>query len=171
MKKIDCWICNPPYNIGSSYLCSKIDKIIKTYNPKRFISIQPIYSDIKYKNAEQIITNFDGNYNSSKNIFIMDMLGSKNEYMSDKKPYWVDKNSKNFLYARWNKNFTIISKETSNYSNAAYRMPISEEFFPMDFLNWLQTNDYANWVRTTFFFFLPKIPCINKLWEIYNAED
>lgn len=107
--KLDIVIANPPYNVDSNHICEKIDNEIKAKKPKCFISVHPIYKTTTYKTAEQIHNVFDMN-TKSPNLFIMDMNGNINEYMSLKKmPYW-SKTGNLRLYARWNYNFEIIDK-------------------------------------------------------------
>ena len=164
--KLDVVIANPPYSVGSNHICEKIDNKIKTKKPIRFISCQPIYSTITYKIAEQIPNVFDMN-TRSPNLFIMDMNGNINEYMSMKRmPYW-SKTGNLRLYARWNYNFDIIDKTKIKFAERAGSDTIDENF-PKDFLLWLQTNETAQFFRKTFFHICTKTRCINKLWEIYN---
>ena len=165
--KIDVVIANPPYNVGPNHLCEKIDNEIKAKKPKSFISVHPIYRTTTYKTAEQIHNVFDMN-TKSPNLFIMDMNGNINEYMSLKKmPYW-SKTGNLRLYARWNYNFDIMdeTKTNLNFGNIGR----IKENFPNDFLLWLQTNETAQWFRKTFFHINTKTPCVNKLWEIYNER-
>ena len=165
--KIDVVIANPPYNVGPNHLCEKIDNEIKAKKPKCFISVHPIYRTTTYKTAEQIHNVFDMN-TKSPNLFIMDMNGNINEYMSLKKmPYW-SKTGNLRLYARWNYNFEIIDKTKTNL-NIGNDGRIKENF-PNDFLLWLQTNETAQWFRKTFFHIITKTTCVNKLWEIYNSD-
>ena len=165
--KIDCFIMNPPYNVSSNHICEKIDNEIKAKNPKSFISVHPIYRTTTYKTAEQIQNVFDMN-TKSPNLFIMDMNGNINEYMSLKKmPYW-SKTGNLRLYARWNYNFDIIDK-TKTKMKLGHHGRIKPSF-PNDFLLWLQTNETAQWFRKTFFHIITKTPCVNKLWEIYNER-
>jgi len=162
---LDVVIANPPYSIGSNHICEKIDNEIKAKKPRSFISVQPIYSTITYKTAEQIPNVFDMNTRSS-NLFIMDMNGNINEYMSLKKmPYW-SKTGHLILYARWNRNFDIMDETKTNLSFG--NTGKIKENFPKDFLLWLQTNETAEFFRKTFFHLCTKTACVNKLWEIYN---
>jgi hypothetical protein len=166
--RLDIVIANPPYSVGSNHICEKIDNKIKTKKPIRFISCQPIYSTITYKTAEQIPNVFDMN-TRSPNLFIMDMNGNINEYMSMKRmPYW-SKTGNLRLYARWNYNFDIIDKTKTKFAERAGSDTIDENF-PKDFLLWLQTNETAQFFRKTFFHICTKTRCINKLWEIYNSD-
>ena len=164
MIKIDLFLMNPPYSVGPNHLCEKIDNEIKAKKPKSFISVQPIYATTTYKTAEQIQNVFDMN-TKSPNLFIMDMNGNINEYMSLKKmPYW-SKTGNLRLYARWNYNFDIIDK-TKTKMKLRHHGRIKPSF-PQDFLLWLQTNETAQFFRKTFFHINTKTPCVNKLWEIY----
>ena len=163
--RISCFIMNPPYNVSSNHICEKIDNEIKAKKPKSFISVQPIYRTTTYKTAEQIQNVFDMN-TKSPNLFIMDMNGNINEYMSlNKMPYW-SKTGNLRLYARWNYNFEIIDK-TKTKMKLSHHGRINANF-PKDFLLWLQTNGTAQFFRKTFFHINTKTPCVNKLWEIYN---
>ena len=164
--RLDVVIANPPYNVKSNYICEKIDNEIKAKKPRSFISVQPIYRTTTYKTAEQIQNVFDMN-TRSPNLFIMDMNGNINEYMSMKRmPYW-SKTGNFRLYARWNYNFDIIDK--TKFAERAASDTIDDNF-PNDFLLWLQTNETAQWFRKTFFHINTKTPCVNKLWEIYNDK-
>ena len=165
--KIDVVIANPPYNDSSTNICEKIDNEIKAKKPRIFISVQPIYRTTTYKTAEQIQNVFDMN-TKSPNLFIMDMNGNINEYMSLKKmPYW-SKTGNLILYARWNYNFDIIDKTKTKLKLDNHGR--IKENFPQDFLLWLQTNETAQFFRKTFFHLNTKTPCVNKLWEIYNDK-
>lgn len=165
--RIDVVIANPPYSSGPNHLCEKIDDEIKTKKPNRFISVQPIYVSTTYKTSEQIQNVFDMN-TRSPNLFILDMNGDINEYMTMKKmPYW-SKTGNLRLYARWNYNFDIIDK-TKTTMKLAHHGRIKENF-PKDFLLWLQTNETAQYFRKTFFHICTKTPCVNKLWELYNEQ-
>ena len=165
--RIDCFIMNPPYNVKSNHICEKIDNEIKAKKPKCFISVHPIYRTTTYKTVEQIHNVFDMN-TKSPNLFIMDMNGNINEYMSLKKmPYW-SKTGNLRLYARWNYNFDIMDETKTNLSFG--NVGKIKENFPNDFLLWLQTNETAQWFRKTFFHINTKTPCVNKLWEIYNEN-
>ena len=165
--KIDVVIANPPYSVGSNHICEKIDNEIKAKKPKSFISVHPIYRTTTYKTAEQIQNVFDMN-TKSPNLFIMDMNGNINEYMSLKRmPYW-SKTGNLRLYARWNYNFDIMD-ETKTKLKIGTNGRINANF-PNDFLLWLQTNETAQWFRKTFFHINTKTPCVNKLWEIYNEN-
>lgn len=165
--KIDVVIANPPYNVKSNNICEKIDNEIKAKKPKCFISVHPIYRTTTYKTAELIHNVFDMN-TKSPNLFIMDMNGNINEYMSLKKmPYW-SKTGNLRLYARCNYNFEIMDESKTNLSFG--NVGKIKENFPNDFLLWLQTNETAQWFRKTFFHLIVKTPCVNKLWEIYNER-
>ena len=166
--RLDIVIANPPYSVGSNHKCEKIDNEIKAKKPNRFISVQPIYSTITYKTAEQIKNVFDMN-TISPNLFIMDMNGNINEYMSMKRmPYW-SKTGNLRLYVRCNYDFDIIDKTKTKFAERAAADTIDENF-PQDFLLWLQTNETAQFFRKTFFHINTKTPCVNKLWEIYNER-
>lgn len=165
--RLDIVIANPPYSVGPNNICEKIDNEIKAKKPKSFISVQPIYRTTTYKTAEQIQNVFDMN-TKSPNLFIMDMNGNINEYMSLKKmPYW-SKTGNLRLYARWNYNFEIIDN-TKTKMKLRHHGRINANF-PNDFLLWLQTNETAQFFRKTFFHINTKTPCVNKLWEIYNER-
>lgn len=165
--KIDCFICNPPYSVGSNHICEKIDNEIKTKKPNRFISCQPIYSTITYNTSEQIPNVFAMN-TKSPNLFILDMNGNINEYMSlTRMPYW-NKDGHLRLYARYNYNFDIIDKTSTKFCEGG--QDTINDNFPQDFLLWLQTNETAQFFRKTFFHVCTKTRCINKLWEIYNSD-
>lgn len=165
--RLDIVIANPPYSVGPNHLCEKIDNEIKAKKPRVFISVQPIYRTTTYKTAEQIPNVFDMN-TKSPNLFIMDMNGYINEYMSLKKmPYW-SKTGNLRLYARWDYNFEIIDK-TKTKKKLSHHGRINANF-PNDFLLWLQTNETAQFFRKTFFHINTKTPCVNKLWEIYNER-
>lgn len=166
--KIDVVIANPPYDNKSDGLCQKIDTALKKIELNRWITIHPIYRTTTYKTAEFVENPFKDYNSKSPNLFIMDMKGNINEYMSLKKAwFWQPKSGYN-LYARWNYNFCIIPDGKMNFSGGG-RYTVSKDF-PQDFLEWLQTNETAQWFRKTFFHINPKTACVNKLWEIYNEN-
>lgn len=166
--KIDIVIANPPYDTKYECLCQKIDTALKKIELDRWITIHPIYRTTTYKTAEFVENPFKDYNSKSPNLFIMDMKGNTNEYMSLKKAWFWQPKSGYTLYARWNYNFCIIPDEKMNFSIGG-RGTVSKDF-PQDFLEWLQTNETAQWFRKTFFHLYTKTACVNKLWEIYNEN-
>lgn len=168
--RIDCFIMNPPYSNGPVNITDKINEKIKNTKPNYIIAIHPMYRTTKYKTAEFVENPFTEYNPKNNNLWIFDLLGDKNEYFSDNKnfPYWETCSKSNkILYARWNYNYELI--ELENYS-FAFRRGFVKDNIPMDFVEWLQTNEYAQWCRKTFFQCSPKTNVITRLWEIYNEN-
>ena len=168
--RIDCFIMNPPYAVGSDGITEKIIRAIKAKKPSKLVSIQPMYRDTLYKTATWVKNPFESYNPINKNLWIFDMLGNKNDYFGDRKkcPFWCKQYTSDYvLYGSNVKNFVLIKKEDFHYSEASSSYVSN---FPPDFLLWLQTNKYAQWCRKTFFVSNTKTGIISKLWEIYNER-
>lgn len=97
------------------------------------------------------------------------MLGNRNEYFSfNEMPIW-DKTSNKCLWTQEKPAKVYITKSDNITQKRRFKVKDIQETY--DFINWINTNEiglfYINYIRTI----LPSRYMINRLWEIYNAED
>ena len=166
---ISVFILNPPYNDCQKHnenILDKITEIIRYKQPQKYIQIQPISSKTRYKTAEFVGNPFDIRWS---NIFIFDMLGNKNEYFSHNEMSLWDKDSNKCLWLHENPPKVYITETDEETHKRRFNVKDTQETY--DFINWINTNEigifYITYIRTT----LPSRYMINKLWEIYNAEN
>lgn len=158
---IDCFIMNPPYNTAGSTIQNQITKIIKKYKPKAYIQICPFATQITYKTIEWVGDVFGIGF---EHIFIFDMNGNNNDYVSKTKPQFMDSPKK---YRLMGSTHTFLYvKEESPPSHVG--ISITEDLF--DFLDKVNKSKIGNEIRKYFFTADIRKPVLYKLYELYKEN-
>ena len=159
--KIDNFIMNPPYNTAGSTIQNKITKIIKQYKPNHYIQICPFATEVTYNECEWVGDVFGIGF---EHIYIFDMNGNKNDFVSKNKPSFISKPIKyrlmgsthTFLYVKEEENPTHVCIEITN------------DLF--DFIEKVNKSKLGNKMRKYFFTADIKRPVLYKMYELYKEN-